>query len=399
MKTTMVVSAVTAAVVALTLFDATPTEAAVQRRAVTVRKMPTRTVQPRVHKPAVKRVTKGTSNIVKKRATPTIVKKGTPATFVKKGSPPSFVKKATIGKGTLNLRRLPLHKAAAGNALLKGRLGVPQNIKPKLTLTHIPAKKFHYHFSPFVQRHWKKAFFWVAVAGIGYITIPELYYDRFYTCMSVDDPIYDDCTYILSYAALEEEEVVRVSMPAAANYRYTVKTAATPTNCPSCRWDRFVERKWNQSYAWVKLPDVGNITVPDAYYDRFYTYAGANPPNYPQACQVLTDAAAVTDEREAVRVSMPSGTDYRYEAETRPTQECKSCTLEPFVERKWNWEYVWVQVPQTGNVTVPEDTYDRFYGYASAEPPNYPAACKVLVEAAAADTVMTTALDTSRREE
>jgi hypothetical protein len=55
-------------------------------------------------------------------------------------------------------------------------------------------------------------------------------------------------------------------------------------------------------------------------------------------------------------------------------------------------------VPQTGNVTVPEDAYDRFYGYASAEPPNYPAACKVLVEAAAADTVMTTALDTRREE-
>ena len=45
---------------------------------------------------------------------------------------------------------------------------------------------------------------------------------------------------------------------------------------------------------------------------------------------------------------------------------------------------------------VPEDAYDRFYGYASADPPNYPAACKVLVEAAAEDTVMTTALDTSR---
>jgi hypothetical protein len=53
-----------------------------------------------------------------------------------------------------------------------------------------------------------------------------------------------------------------------------------------------------------------------------------------------------------------------------------------------------VQVPQTGNVTVPEDAYDRFYQYASAEPPNYTAACKVLTEAAAADTVMTTSLDT-----
>ena len=132
--------------------------------------------------------------------------------------------------------------------------------------------------------------------------------------------------------------------------------------------------------------------MPDAYYDRFYTYAGANPPNYPQACQVLQDAAAVTEESEVVRVSMPSGADYRYRAEVAPTQECKSCTLEPFVERKWNKQFVWVQIPQTGNVTVPEDDYDRFYRYAGAEPPNYPAACKVLIEAVAADTVMTTSL-------
>jgi hypothetical protein len=260
--------------------------------------------------------------------------------------------------------------------------------------------KFRPRFAPFVQRHWKKAFFWVAVAGIGYLTIPELYYSSFYSCVSVDDPIWDDCSYILSYAALEEEEeVVRVSMPANTKYRYTVKTAAKPSDCPSCQWDRYVERKWNQSYAWVKLPEVGNITVPDAYYDRFYTYAGANPPNYPQACKVLEDAAAVTEEKEAARISMPSDTEFRYEAANAPTQECKSCTLAPFVERKWNKEYVWVQVPQTGNVTVPEDSYDRFYGYASAEPPNYPAACKVLVEAAAVDTVMTTSLDSSREEQ
>jgi hypothetical protein len=385
MKKTMVVSAAVAAVVALTLFDATPADAAVQRRAVTVRKVqraPSRNVQPRA-------MHKSTGNANR------TFKKSTSSTFVKKGPSSTFVKKSTIGSGALNLRRLPLHKVAAGSQFQKARLAVPLNLRPKLTLTHAPGLKFRPRFAPFVQRHWKKAFFWIAIAGIGYLTIPELYYDRFYSCVSVDDPFWDDCTYMLSYAALEEEEVVRVSMPASAAYRYRTKVAVN-SDCPSCRWDRFVERKWNQSYSWVKLPEVGNITVPEAYYDRFYTYAGANPPNYPQACQVLTDAAAVKAESETVRVSMPSDADYRYQAEVVPTQECKSCTLEPFVERKWNKEYVWVQVPQTGNVTVPEDAYDRFYGYASAEPPNYPAACKVLVEAAAADTVMTTALDTRR---
>ena len=149
-------------------------------------------MQPRVHRPVgtAKKFTKPPS---------TFVKKGAPSTFVKKGTSSNFVRKSTIGTGTLNLRRLPLHKAAAGNAFLKGRLAVPQHIRPKLTLTHAPGKKFHHHLSPFVQRHWKKAFFWVAVAGIGYLTIPELYYDSFYSCVSVDDPIWDDCSYILSY--------------------------------------------------------------------------------------------------------------------------------------------------------------------------------------------------------
>jgi hypothetical protein len=397
MKTTMAVSAAVAAAVALTLFDATPTDAAVKNRAVVVRKVPSRTVQPRTLSKPVAKITKTPSTtFVKKGTSTTFVKKGTSSAFVKKGTSSTFVKKTSIGPGTLNLRSLPKHKAAVGNQFLKGRVAVPQNFKPKLTLTKAPALKFQKNFAPFIQRHWKKAFFWVAIAGIGYVTIPQLYYNSFYSCMSIDDPIYDNCSYILSYAALEEEEYVRVSMPAAATYRYRATAEVKPADCPSCRWERFVERKWNQSYAWVKLPEVGNVSVPDAYYDRFYTYAGASPPNYPQACKVLEEAAATKEESQTVRVSMPSDADYRYEADVVPTQECKSCTLEPFVERKWNKEFVWVQIPQTGNVTVPEDTYDRFYGFASSEPPNYPAACKVLVEAAAADTVITTALDTSR---
>jgi hypothetical protein len=388
MRTTIVVSAMAAAVVALTFFDATPTEAASRGgRAISVRRVPSHAVQPRAaHRPITRSTTRST-----------YVKKGTGRTFTK-GAATTFVKKSTIGPGTLNLRSLPRQKSVASTALLQGRLAVPQNLKPKLTLTKAPLLKFRPRFAPFVQRHWRRAFFWIAIAGIGYLTIPELYYDRFYTCMSIYDPIYDDCAYILSYAALEEEEVVRISMPAGAAYRYQAKAAVTPTACPSCRWDAFVERKWNQDYAWVKLPNVGNITVPDAYYERFYSYAGATPPNYPQACHTLEEAAAAKEESEVTRVTMPGDAVYRYEAAAAPSQECTSCSLQPFVERKWNREYVWVQIPQTGNVTVPEDSYDRFYGYASAEPPNYAAACKVLVDAAASDTVMTTGLDTGTGE-
>jgi len=301
--------------------------------------------------------------------------------------------KALSVKDRKFLQALPITKAVAGNQLLKGRLAVPQNLHPKLTLTHAPAPKFKKGFAPFVQRYWKKPFFWVVIAGIGYLTVPEFVYDDFYGCIGVDDPFYDDCVYILAYAALEEEEVVRVSMPPAAAYRYRL-TAAAAEDCPACRWDPFVERKWNQSYGWVKIPRVGNVTVPDAHYDRFREYAGANPPDLPHACLVLQDAASAQGEGDVVRITMPPGAEYRYEVAEVPARHCASCSLAPFVERKWNRAYVWAQVPDTGNVTVPEDVYDRFLVQASADPPNYAAACRLLTEAAAADTVMTSSLDT-----
>lgn len=290
MRTMMVVSAAAAAVVALALFDATPADAATKARTITVHKAPVvRRVQPRVHRPVgtAKKFTKTPS---------TFVKKGTRSTFVKKGTSSAFVKKTTIGGGALNLRRLPLHKAAAGNAFLKGRVGVPQHIRPKLTLTHVPGKKFHHHLSPFVQRHWKKAFFWVAVAGVGYLTVPELYYDRFYRCSSVDDPDYEACVSVLSYAALEEEDEVvgrvRTPMPSTAAYRYATKVEPTPEARQTCSFEPFVERQWNRSFVWVQIPQTGNVTVPEDYYDRFYGKLGAEPPNYPAACKVLVEAAA-----------------------------------------------------------------------------------------------------------
>jgi hypothetical protein len=372
-------SAAAAVVLGLTLFDAAPIDAAPKRQLI-VRK---------AKKGAPKRITKAPRTITKAPATHKHPPKAT-AKAPFKGPAARFAKKTTIGKGALNLRSLPVHKKVAGTKLLSGRLAVPKQIKPKLSLVHVPHAKIRPRFAPFIQRHWKQAFFWVAIAGIGYITIPQLYYDPFYSCVDGDDPIYEDCLYILSYAALEEEEYVHISMPEKAAYRFEAKAPAKEA-CPSCSWDPFVQRRWNQPYSWVRIPQVGSVTVPDAYYDRFYTYAGATPPNYPQACQVLQEAASASDESKLERLGMPAGTKYRYEAETNPTERCRACTLRPFVERKWNRAFVWVQIPQTGNVTVPEDTYDSFYRHASAEPPNYQAACKVLVEAAASDTVMTAA--------
>jgi hypothetical protein len=93
---------------------------------------------------------------------------------------------------------------------------------------------------------------------------------------------------------------------------------------------------------------------------------------------------------------MPATASYRYAARVAPSAiasgnaamhgiNATTCSLEPFVERKWNSAFVWVRIPETGNVTVPEEYYDRFEGAVASSPPNYQAACAVLAEAAVAD--------------
>ena len=128
------------------------------------------------------------------------------------------------GKGA---RNLPVSKAVAGSAVTRGRVAVPQNVRPRLTLVNAPAA-FRPRLAPFVQRHWRRAFFWAAVAGVGYLTIPQLYYDRFYTCVDGSDPDYGCAVGLLSSAALEEDnETVRVRypMPTEAVYRHSASVA------------------------------------------------------------------------------------------------------------------------------------------------------------------------------
>jgi hypothetical protein len=198
------------------------------------------------------------------------------------------------GANKLTLAKLPLLKANAGSANLVGRLKVPTGLKPKLTLAHAPDANFKLRLAPFVQRHWKKAYFWVAIAGVGYLTVPELYYDRFYRCAGVDDPDYEQCISVLSYAALEEDEFyrVRAPMPSTASYRYTASVAPTNEASQTCSFAPFVERQWNRAFVWVQIPQNGNVTVPEDYYERFTNRLGAEPPNYPGACKVLVEAAA-----------------------------------------------------------------------------------------------------------
>src|SRR6185503_12711297 len=195
------------------------------------------------------------------------------------------------GKGVA--RNLPVSKAVAGNAVARGRVAVPANVRPRLTLVNAPGANLRPRFAPFVQRHWRRAFFWAAVAGVGYLTIPQLYYDRFYGCVNVADPDYDCAVDLLSTAALEEEnESARVHypMPSDAVYRYSASPA--PKQKTSCSFQPFVERKWNHAFVWIQMPSVGNVTVPEDYYDRFHAYAAQDPPDYSSACKLLVEAVA-----------------------------------------------------------------------------------------------------------
>ena len=199
------------------------------------------------------------------------------------------------------LSNLPIFTSVAGSTFFKGRLNVPQNIKPKLTFLKPANTQFQKKMGPFVQKYWNKPYFWVALAGIGYITVPELYYDRFRGCLEVDD--YDGCVGLLSTAALEEEDDatrVHYPMPPTASYRYRAEVANTagesdaarPVSGTACSFDRFVERKWNTAFVWVRIPETGNITVPEDYYERLRGSLAGSPPDYQAACAVLVEAAA-----------------------------------------------------------------------------------------------------------
>jgi len=214
---------------------------------------------------------------------------------LKKSVTPSLVSKTALSGNKLNFAKLPTHKAVLGKPNLVGRLSVPKNIKPKLALLKAPNAALHLRLKPFVQRHWKGAFFWVAVAGVGYLTVPELYYDRFYRCANVDDPDYETCVRVLSYAVIEEEDEVRrvrYQMPSTATYRYRATVEPTMEARQACSFQPFVERKWNREFVWVDIPQTGNVTVPEDYYDRFSGKMGTAPPDYAEACKVLVEAAA-----------------------------------------------------------------------------------------------------------
>jgi len=415
---------------AVTLFDVSSAEAAqVARRA------PARTVYraPAVRNVAPRRTMQSTRQRhvdPSKHATP-----GTGTTpHTKRSSNPDNGKVSHVPTGsTGSLRgKLPYYKPVANTSTLRGRITVPGNLQPKYTFSKSPYGGVKGRLTPFVQRHWRRAFYWVAIAGLGYLTVPEEYYDRFFAYVDGDDPNYDGAVGLLSLAAVRDEEGDRVRhpMPAGAAYRYRAPVgpaniASTRANLPVLRamagdathlgrigvpdnlrpratllrlpraslvgrLGAFVQRPWRGNFFWVSIVGVGYLTVPEESYDRFLQSVSGQDPDYEAVVAQLSVAAVRDAEEGRERSPMPSSASYRYQATAVPSDQPprgEACSLESFVERKWNRAFVWILIPQTGNVTVPEDLYDRFYAQVSASPPDYQGACTLLVGAAAADTI------------
>jgi len=287
-----------------------------------------------------------------------------------------FIAPAAMAQEANKRASLPLHGQASGDAGRVGRLRIPDNLRPRITLSAIPRADLKVRLGAFVQRDWKRSFVWVAVAGVGYLTVPESHFVTFLAFVGGDEPDYEGVVRLLSIAAVrdDKERRVRHPMPAGVDYRFkaTIESAQAAKR-EGCGLEPFVERVWNRPFVWVLIPETGNVTVPEDVYDRFHTLISSDLPNYRAACELLEEAAAA---------------DTIVDASTIAVAPLESCNFEPFIERKWNREFAWVFMPQAGNVTVPEESYDRFHTAVSATPPNYGAACRVLVETAAADMVV-----------
>ncbi len=191
------------------------------------------------------------------------------------------------------LRNVPFRATVRPTHLKLGRIAPPPNIVPRLAVKAAPVKFSVNRFKPFLQRHWRRAFFWIAIPTIGYITIPDHAYDRFVTYVERDEPDYDGAIKYLSRVAVEEEgpKVVRVAAPPPPSaIKQTV--AVAPDASFDTRLAAFVNRQWSTEFVWIEVPRIGRITCPKALYDQVQPLLAGTPPKFEEAVSLLEEAAA-----------------------------------------------------------------------------------------------------------
>ena len=194
---------------------------------------------------------------------------------------------------------LPARLTVPANALKLGRIAPPSNLIAKLTLSAPKPGFLATRFKPFLQRHWRTAFFWVAIPTIGYLTIPDHAYDRFVTFVSGSEPDYDGAVKYLSQVAVSEDEshVVRLAPTETVPVRHVVTVAPAPIY--DQRFIPFVNRKWNSEFVTISVPRIGNVTCPVSIVEQVKLQLTQNPPKFDEALALIEEAAAadtVVDE-------------------------------------------------------------------------------------------------------
>ena len=186
---------------------------------------------------------------------------------------------------------------AAGTKL--GRIAPPLSLVPKATLAAPKLGFLSQRFRPFLQRHWRSAFFWIAIPTIGYLTIPEHCYDRFWSYVAGPEPDYDGAVHYLAQVAVAEDggNVTRVTPARGTAIRYVAPNA--PPTTFDARFQPFIDRQWNSAFATIAMPRIGNVTCPIAILAQVQPLLSGRAPRFADALALLEEAAAadtVVDE-------------------------------------------------------------------------------------------------------
>ena len=194
---------------------------------------------------------------------------------------------------------LPSRLTVAAAGLRLGRIAPPANLITKLSLS-APKQGFVVNrFKPFLQRHWRSAFFWIAIPTVGYLTVPDHAYERFVTFVSGQEPDYDGAVTYLSQVAVAEESsrVVRLAPSEVPEVRHVVEVAPAPVY--DQRFTPFVNRKWNTDIWSFSVPRIGIVTCPVALRGQVQELLAQSPPKYDNVLALIEEAAAadtVVDE-------------------------------------------------------------------------------------------------------
>ena len=209
------------------------------------------------------------------------------------------------GNALRSTAALPARLRVPATGAKLGRIAPPLNLVPKATLAAPKLAFLSNRFRPFLQRHWRSAFFWIAVPTIGYLTIPEHCYDRFWSYVAGSEPDYDGAVRYLAEVAVAEDggTVTRVPPARTTAIRYVAPNAPPATF--DARFQPFIDRQWNSAFATIAMPRIGNVTCPIAILAQVQALLSGKAPRFADALTLLEEAAAADTVVEEGALNAP----------------------------------------------------------------------------------------------